>query len=608
MKNRHYPGFTLLVILIISLFTGCKKQDALLSANQPSNAALRSEKAPLLQAVEGARYVEGSYFVIFQDAVTDVDDEVSQINRSLGIRPQFVYHYAVKGFAAMLPATAIEALQNNPNVKYIEQDQVATLVTTQTNPPSWGLDRIDQPSLPLDATYVYNYTGSTLDAYIFDTGIRFGHEDFGGRAATGYDAITPGGTAEDANGHGTHVAGTVGGTKYGVAKAIQLYAVRVLGANGSGTYTQVVAGLDWAVGHHTTKPAVGNMSLGGGASSTLDVAVRNVVADGIVLCVAAGNSYADAINYSPARVAEAITVGATSGSDGFASFSNYGSIVDILAPGVSITSAWYTSNTATNTISGTSMATPHVAGAAALYLEANPGFTPAQVEAGLKSNASINKISGVPAGTVNFLLYLSFGPPPPPPSAPVLSSPADGSTNVPLSASVSWNVSTGATVYNAQLATDAGFTNIVSSKTGLTGISTTFSGLATNTTYYWRVNAGNGGGTSTWSSVWSFTTQTVVIPSVPSLSYPADGATGVSVPVRFSWSSASGAATYHLQVSLYSDFHLITTNKAGVAATSVNVGGLKKNTRYYWRVRSLAADGVTYSSWSSVRSFTSAVK
>ncbi|MFM2145585.1 MAG: hypothetical protein RL732_421, partial [Bacteroidota bacterium] len=374
------------------------------------------------------------------------------------------------------------------------------------------------------------------------------------------------------------------------------------------SYSQVVAGLDWAVNHHTTKPAVGNMSLGGGASSTLDNAVRNVVADGIVLCVAAGNSAADASNYSPARVAEAVTVGATSSADGFASFSNYGSIVDILAPGVSIISSYYTSSTATASMSGTSMATPHVCGAAALYLEANPGFTPAQVEAGLKANAGSNKISGVPSGTANLLLYLNFGPPPPPPASPDLLAPADAATNISINPLVSWNASSGATAYNVQLATDAAFSNIVSTKTGIATTSTSFSGLTGNTTYYWRVNATNGGGSSSWSTVFSFTTVTVVIPDVPVLGLPADGATGVALPARLSWNAANAAASYHLQVSLYADFRQIASNKTGLTTTSSNVGGLKKNTVYYWRVRSLAADGVTYSSWSAQRWFKSAIK
>jgi hypothetical protein len=254
------------------------------------------------------------------------------------------------------------------------------------------------------------------------------------------------------------------------------------------------------------------------------------------------------------------------------------------------------------------MATPHVCGAAALYLEANPGSTPSQVEAGLKANAGSNKISGVPSGTANLLLYLNFGPPPPPPASPDLLAPANAATDISINPLVSWNASSGATAYNVQLATDAAFSNIVSTKTGIATTSASFSGLTGNTTYYWRVNATNGGGSSSWSTVYSFTTVTVVIPDVPVLGLPADGATGVSLPARLSWNAANAAASYHLQVSLYADFRQIASNKAGLTTTSSNVGGLKKNTVYYWRVRSLAADGVTYSSWSAQRWFKSAIK
>jgi phosphodiesterase/alkaline phosphatase D-like protein len=226
----------------------------------------------------------------------------------------------------------------------------------------------------------------------------------------------------------------------------------------------------------------------------------------------------------------------------------------------------------------------------------------------LKANANVNKISGLPAGTVNLLLYLNFGPPPPPPSAPDLSSPADGAASISLSPVLSWNVSSGATSYAVQVATDPGFTSIVSSKSGLATTSTTITGLSANTTYYWRVSASNGGGTSVWSTAWSFTTLTVVVPGVPTMTFPLDGATGVSVPIRFSWNSASNAASYHLQVSIYSDFRQINANKAGITTTTVNVGGLKKNIKYYWRVRALSADGVTYGTWANVRSFTTASK
>jgi subtilisin family serine protease len=294
--------------------------------------------------------------------------------------------------------------------------------------------------------------------YCIDTGIRFTHVDFGGRAVTGYDAITPGGTAADGNGHGTHTAGTIGGATYGVAKGVRLIAVRVLDNSGSGTYSQVIAGIDWVTSNHTTTSAVANMSLGGPQDAALDAAVRASIVDGVTYCVSAGNSAANASGYSPADVGEALTVGATDNTDTWAYFSNYGSVVDILAPGVNVTSDYYTSNTATASMSGTSMSSPHVAGAAALYLEANPTAAPAAVHSAITSNATTNAISGVPSGTVNKLLYSLIGAPPPPPSAPTLSSPANGATGVSIPATFTWNASTGATSYRVQVSTSSSFT------------------------------------------------------------------------------------------------------------------------------------------------------
>jgi subtilisin family serine protease len=307
-------------------------------------------------------------------------------------------------------------------VAYVEQNHVLHAFGTQSNPPSWGLDRIDQRNLPLDNSYTYPVTGTGVRAYIIDTGIRFSHGQFGGRASSGYDAID-GGSADDCNGHGTHVAGTVGGTGYGVAKEVRLVGVRVLNCSGSGTTAQVVAGIDWVTAN-AVKPAVANMSLGGGADSTLDAAVSRSIASGITYGIAAGNGNIfgirqNACNTSPARVPEAITVGATQNNDAAASFSNYGTCVDLLAPGVSITSSWYTSDTASNTISGTSMATPHVAGAAAQLLQQNPGWTPQQVRDAMVANATTNKITNPGTGTPNRLLFVGSGttPPPPPPPA-----------------------------------------------------------------------------------------------------------------------------------------------------------------------------------------------
>jgi subtilisin family serine protease len=276
-------------------------------------------------------------------------------------------------------------------------------VVTQSNPP-WGLDRIDQRNRPLSGTYSYTSTGAGVNAYIIDTGIRRSHTQFGGRAFTGFDAVTSGGSANDCNGHGTHVAGTVGGSTYGVAKSVRLYAVRVLSCSGSGSTSGVIAGVNWVTSNHV-KPAVANMSLGGGISTALDTAVRNSIAAGVTYAIAAGNSNTNASNSSPARVGEAITVGSSTSTDARSSFSNYGSVVDVFAPGSSILSAWYTSNTATRTLSGTSMAAPHVAGVAARILQGSPGSSPAAVQSTIVSTATTGRLTGLPTGTANRLLF-----------------------------------------------------------------------------------------------------------------------------------------------------------------------------------------------------------
>ena len=335
-----------------------------------------------------------------------------------------VYQHALLGFSIRMPEARARQLSLDERVAFVEEDGIVEAVAEQANPP-WGLDRIDQRALPLNQTYTYDPTGQGVRAYVIDTGIRFSHADFGGRAISGYDAID-GGTADDCNGHGTHVAGTIGGTTYGVAKGVTLVGVRVLNCQGSGTNAQVIAGIDWVSSDHDPgERAVANMSLGGGASSALDTAVINSINDGVTYAVAAGNGNVfgtpqNACNYSPARVAAAITVGATSSNDAAASFTNYGTCVDLFAPGVGILSAWYTSNTATNTISGTSMATPHVAGVAALYLQ-DHAATPQQVRDVVVNSATTGVITGIPgSGSPNRLLYslLTDAPPPPPPPPP----------------------------------------------------------------------------------------------------------------------------------------------------------------------------------------------
>ena len=346
--------------------------------------------------------IEGQYIVVFEESVRDVPGLARQLAAAHGRAPIFTYERTIKGFAAELPQAAAEAIARNPNVAYVEQDRVVRASATQTG-ATWGLDRADQRSLPLSGTYEYTRTGAGVTVYIVDTGLRFDHVEFGGRAISGYDAVD-GGSADDCNGHGTHVAGTVGGTSYGVAKDVRLVGVRVLDCAGSGTMSGVIAGIDWVTANHV-KPAVANLSLGGGASTALDDAVRRSIATGITYAIAAGNDATDACWASPARVSEAITVGATTSSDARASYSNYGSCLDLFAPGSGITSAWHTGTSVTATISGTSMATPHVAGVAALHLQGTPSASPSAVRDAIVGGATTNLVSGAGTGSPNRLLF-----------------------------------------------------------------------------------------------------------------------------------------------------------------------------------------------------------
>ena len=396
-----------------------------LTAHAPAGAADR-DRAPVLGA-ERATAIDGRYIVVMDPRSSRADNSRAQRQATdRGGRVLFDYGTALKGFAAKLSDRAVEALRNNPNVAYLEADQRVALSATQSN-PTWGLDRIDQRSLPLSSSYTYNATGSGVTAYIIDTGIRSTHGDFGCRVGSGYTAIADGNGTNDCNGHGTHVAGTVGGTTYGVAKQVSLRPVRVLDCQGSGTNSGVIAGVDWVTGNHAAgAPAVANMSLGGGVSSALDTAVTNSINDGVTYAVAAGNENTNACNGSPSRVGAAITVGSTTSTDARSSFSNYGSCLDLFAPGSSISSAWHTSDTATNTISGTSMATPHVAGVAALYLQGSPSASPSTVTSAIVNGATTGVVTGAGTGSPNRLLYslLSGGsPPPPPPSGNLLANP-----------------------------------------------------------------------------------------------------------------------------------------------------------------------------------------
>jgi subtilisin family serine protease len=400
--RRHLATFTLLAIVIAPLGLGS------LGAQSKDDSG---QQAPRLLR-KGPRAIPNRYIVVFRDdaqiALGDyaaVLGRVQTVTRGRAAVPEHVYAFALRGFAAFMSEEDAIALSKDPDVAYVEEDSVMEAIATQTNPP-WGLDRIDERDLPRSGTYTYITTGSNVNVYVIDTGIRRTHTQFGGRAFHGFTAINDGGGSTDCNGHGTHVAGTVGGSTYGVAKSARLHAVRVLGCNGSGSTSGVIAGVDW-VRANRVRPAVANMSLGGGASTSLDTAVRNSIAAGVTYAIAAGNSNLNASSFSPARVTEAITVGSSTSSDARSSFSNFGSVVDIFAPGSSILSAWSTSDTATRTISGTSMATPHVAGVAARYLQSNPNASATTVRNALVNASTTGRLSGIPSGTSNRLLFRS---------------------------------------------------------------------------------------------------------------------------------------------------------------------------------------------------------
>ncbi|HVF39790.1 MAG TPA: S8 family serine peptidase [Gemmatimonadaceae bacterium] len=385
---------------------------AALAASACSDTQSPTSPAPnpelsMSQAEERAGVIPGRFIVTLRDS-----DDPRAVASSHGVAPDFIYERALKGFAGGMSEAARSGLLRDARVVSIEPDGIMYASTTQTS-ATWGIDRSDQRSLPLSTTYSFTNTGAGVKAYIIDTGIRLTHSEFGGRAITGYDAVTAGGNANDCNGHGSHVAGTVGGSTYGVAKGVTLVAVRVLGCNGSGSTSGVIAGIDWVTGNHAAgTAAVANMSLGGGASTALDNAVRNSIADGVTYAVAAGNGNflgiaQDACRYSPARVTEAVTIGASDKTDRKASFSNYGNCVDFFAPGVGITSAWKDNDTQTNTISGTSMATPHVAGVAALYLQSNPGSSPSTVRTALFNNTTKGVVTSSKSVN-NHLLFTNY--------------------------------------------------------------------------------------------------------------------------------------------------------------------------------------------------------
>jgi len=379
---------------------------AMIAASLPAAATeLKRAEAP----------IKGQYIVVLKDAAFESsrDSRVQSVDSigmaaemavSYNLEVERVYEHALKGFVVKNAGEKdIERLLWDDRVAFVEEDGMVFLNPTQSG-ATWGLDRIDQRNRPLNGTYIYNTTATNVRAYIIDSGVLASHNQFGGRVSGGASYISDGRGTSDCNGHGTHVAGTVAGSVHGVAKGARIVPVRVFGCTGGSSNSTIIAGIDWVRANHV-KPAVANMSLGGGVSSATDTATNNLINAGVTVVVAAGNSNANACNFSPARVANAITVGSTTSTDARSSFSNFGSCVNIFAPGSSITSAWYTSNTATNSISGTSMASPHVAGVAALYLAGAPSATPATVRSYIYNRATTNVLTGIGTGSPNRMLY-----------------------------------------------------------------------------------------------------------------------------------------------------------------------------------------------------------
>src|SRR6201988_2048115 len=379
---------------------------AVLFVNFPASSQGHKEKVR-----KNSKKIDNNYIVVLDDSIVGdrgeysiagyMADDMARIYRG---KVKNVYKHALNGFSVEMSEADAESMAQDYRVLFVEEDGIMTTDVTQTNPP-WGLDRIDQRNLPLNATYNYNWTGSGVRVYVIDTGIRTAHTQFSGRASNVFDAF--GGNGQDCNGHGTHVSGTVGGSTYGVAKSALLRGVRVLDCNGSGSTSGVIAGVDW-VRQNFIAPAVANMSLGGGISTALDTAVNNLANSGVPIAVAAGNSNANACNTSPARAANAITVGSTTTTDARSSFSNFGTCLDIFAPGSGILSSWFSSDTATATWSGTSMASPHVAGVAALYKQFNPGASATTTRNAIVNGATTNVVTNAGTGSPNRLLYSLF--------------------------------------------------------------------------------------------------------------------------------------------------------------------------------------------------------
>ena len=535
--------------------------------------------------------IPGRYIVRFSSSVAS---RVAANNVSSGVLAAF--SNAINGFVADLSPDEVEEISNNPNVVSIEPDRIVEVQDTQAN-PTWGLDRIDQRTMPLSSSYTYNNTGSGVTAYVIDTGVYSGHSEFTGRVSSGFTAINDGKGTEDCHGHGTHVAGTVAGTVYGVAKQATIVPVRVLSCYGSGSYSGVIAGIDWTVTHHQAGvPAVANMSLGGGVSSAVNAAVARAVADGITYVVAAGNENSNACTRSPASAPDAITVAASTSVDSRASFSNWGTCVDIFAPGQSITSAYIGSTTRTVSMSGTSMASPHVAGVAALYLSSNPSATPADVTSTLLNAATRGIITNPGTNSPNLLLYsASFAPAP-----PGVPASATGLSGTPLDSSVAltWTPPTyngGATIidYIVEYSTNNSSTWTSFDDGVSASPSATVTGLTNGTMYAFRVSAVNSVGRGSASSTIAVTPNIPGLPGAPRYLSSVVGRERISLSWYSPATTGNSVITdYAIEYSTDNGSTWTRYNDAVSTVRSAVLSPLTAGVTYTLRVRAVNAAGV----------------
>ena len=536
--------------------------------------------------------LEGTSIVMLRPDV-DVQAFVAAEN-ALGGEVIQAFTQAISGYVALLSESQIARLSKDPRVASIEPNQIIEIEGDQASPPSWGLDRIDQRARPLNSLYTYNFGGAGVTAYVIDTGIRADHVEFSGRVVSGFGAIADGYGSTDCNGHGTHVAGTIGGSTTGVAKSTRLVPVRVLNCRGSGALSNVISGLNWVITDHAAgTPAVANLSLGGGLSSAFNTAIANAVADGITVVVAAGNNNRLACSYSPASAPSAITVGATTSADARASYSNYGSCLDIFAPGSGITSAYHTSSTALRSLSGTSMAAPHVAGAAALLLEADPTMTPAAVATKLTTYATPDVVSSQGAGSINLFLYTKsawLAPTPVAPSTPRDLTVVAGDSSVALTwlAPTTDNGSS-VTDYLIEFSSNSGSTWSTFNDGVSTSTSATVTGLTNATSYSFRVKAVSSVGTSDASNVISTTPG---IPGEPTSLRP----TALNQSVRLTWAAPSlngGSAVTDYLVEYTTDLSAgyLLFDDGVSTSTTATVTGLTNGTSYFFRVKAVNTIG-----------------